>query len=102
MRAGRSRREEICKSSDQSRPPGDLHRRFRAAGNSDDEQRSAFGFVLAGDLAAVILDHSVDSAQAEAGAFADGLGGVEGIEHALGLANAGAGVGELQHDLVAP
>ena len=76
-------------------------RRVRGCRNSDDEERAAFGLVLAGDVAVVILDHSIDSAEAEAGAFADRLGGVEGIEHALRFANAGAGIGELQHDIVA-
>ena len=47
----------------------------------------------------MIVDHSIDSAETETGAFADGLGGVEGIEDALRIANAGAGVGELQDDL---
>ena len=49
----------------------------------------------------MILDHAIHSAQSQAGAFADGLGGIEGIENSQRLANARAVIGELQHGLVA-
>jgi hypothetical protein len=52
-------------------------------GETEDEQGSAFGFVLAGDLAGVVLDDAPGDAQAEAGALADGFGGVEGIEYTI-------------------
>src|SRR5215469_15286425 len=69
-------------------------------GEFDDEQGAAFGLVAAGDLAAVVLHDAVDGAETEARAFADRLGGVEGIKNALRLADSGAGVGELKHDFV--
>src|SRR5216683_5987813 len=56
---------------------------------------AAFGAVVAGDLSLVVLDYAVGGAKSEAGAFADRLGGVERIEDALGIAQAGAGVGKL-------
>ena len=43
----------------------------------------------------MILDDAVRGAESETGAFADGLGGVEGVEDAFGIAQAGAGIGEL-------
>ena len=69
-----------------------------SGGQAQDEDRSAFGFVLAGDLAAVILDDTVDGAQSEAGAFSDGFGGVERIEDAVRLFDAGTIVGEAEDD----
>src|SRR4051794_14328155 len=68
---------------------GDVRRGLLRGRELHDEQCAAFGLVLASNLAAVLLDDSVDGTQSKAGAFADGLGGVEGIEDALGLANTG-------------
>src|SRR5208282_6007200 len=58
---------------------------------------AAFGPVVASDLPLVVLNYAVGGAESETGAFANRLGGVERIEAALGIAQAGAGVGEL-HD----
>ena len=58
-------------------------------GELDGEDGTTFGLVVAADLASVVLNHSVDGAEAEAGAFADGLGGVEGIENAFWIAQSG-------------
>ena len=80
---------------------GDFCRDFHGGGKAKHKHRAAFGLVVAGDLAAVILDNSVHGAESEAGAFADRLGGVERIENTLGLANARTGIGELQHDFAA-
>ena len=49
----------------------------------------------------MILNYAIDRAEAEAGAFADGFGGVEGIENALRVANAGTGIGKLEHGFLA-
>jgi hypothetical protein len=54
----------------------------------DRKDRATCAFVLTGNLAAVILDHSVNCAEAETCAFPDRLGGIEGIEDTLWLANA--------------
>ena len=61
---------------------------FGGCGELYDKQSAAFGLVLAGDLAAMVLDDAIDGAQAEPCTLADGLGGVEGIEDALRIANA--------------
>src|SRR5208282_261723 len=66
-------------------------------GTPDFKCGSAFGTVVAGDLSLVVLDHTIRRAESKAGRFAHRLGGVERIEDALGIAQAGAGVGEL-HD----
>ena len=47
----------------------------------------------------MVLHDTVGGAQAEAGAFADGLGGVERIEYPFRFADAGTGVGELDHGI---
>ena len=60
-------------------------------GQANLKRGSAFGPVVAGDLSLVVLDHAVGRAESETGAFADRLGGVERIEDALGIAQAGAG-----------
>src|SRR5579863_1817779 len=78
-----------------------LHGWFLRGGELYDEEGAAFGPVLASNLAVVFLNDAIDCAQTEAGAFADWFGCVEGIEDALGLADARAGVGELQHGLAA-
>src|SRR3954469_22180652 len=80
---------------------GHLSRRFLRGGELHNKKRAAFGLVLASDLAAVFLNDSIDRTQAEAGTFADGLGCIEGIEDAFGLANTGTGIAELQYGLAA-
>src|ERR1039458_5227849 len=70
-------------------------------GQPDFKRSPAFGPVVASDLSLVVLDHTIRRAQSETGAFADWLGGVEGIENALGIAQAGAVVGELHDHFVA-
>jgi hypothetical protein len=64
------------------------------------EDRSTLSLVVAGDLPAVILHDSVDCAQAEAGALADGLGRIEGIEDTMRLFDSGAAIGKLDDDLI--
>src|ERR1700733_1417330 len=49
----------------------------------------------------MILHDAVGRAEAKASAFADGFGGVERIEDAARLANAGAGVGEFEDHFIA-
>src|SRR6266702_3672296 len=74
---------------------GDGGRSVAFAGEADAELGVA-GFGGEGNGAAVLVDDALDDAQAQAGANADGLGGVEGIEDA-GLAfewDAGAVVGD--------
>ena len=61
------------------------------------EQRAALRFVVAGDLATVILHDAVGSAESEPRAFADRLGGIERIENTLRIANAGTCIGKLHH-----
>src|SRR5579863_6901114 len=46
------------------------------------------------------LDDAIDDAQAEAGAFADRLGGVEGIEDALRIAQARSSIRKLNDQLI--
>ncbi len=61
-----------------------------------DAELGVAGFGGEGDGAAVLLDDALDDAEAEAGADAYGLGGVEGVED-VGLAferDAGAVVGD--------
>src|SRR3989442_15976559 len=69
---------------------------LRSRREAEDEHGATLGPVVAGDLALMVLHHSVGSAQAQPGAFADGFRGVEGIKDALRLADAGAGIGKLQ------
>src|ERR1039457_6200119 len=66
---------------------GYLYRRRILRRDPDHKQRTAFPLVLAGNLAAMILNHSVYRAQAQARTFSDRLGRVEGIEDPLRLAN---------------
>src|SRR5260370_22094214 len=54
-------------------------------GQMQHEQGSALRLILAGDLPAMLLHHSIDRAQSQAGALADGLRGIERIEHAMRL-----------------
>ena len=62
---------------------------------------AAVGSVVGGDVAAMFLHDAVADAQAEAGAFADALRGVERIEDALGIFDSGAVVGELGANVAA-
>src|ERR1035437_4325686 len=70
-------------------------------GQANFKYGSAFGAVVTGDLPLVVLDYAVGGAESEPCAFAHRLGGVEKIEDALGIAQSGAGVGELDDDLIA-
>src|SRR5579884_996885 len=78
------------------RSPG---RKRYSGGQADGEQSAALGLIGAGDLTAVFLNDAVGSTQAEASSFTDGLSGVEGIEDTMRFADAGAGVGEFEHDV---
>src|ERR1700674_846140 len=68
-----------------------------AHGQAQHEYRSAFRLVLAGDLSLMILHHAVDGAESQAGALADGLRSVEGIEDAMRLFDSRSAIGKLQH-----
>ena len=48
----------------------------------------------------MIEDYAVSRAESEASSFAHGLGGIEGVEYALGIAHAGAGIGKLNDHFV--
>src|SRR5271157_3718310 len=63
------------------------------AGEADLEGRSALIAVVADDFAVVLLDDAVGGAESQP-CTPDALGGVEGIEHALGLLQSHAGIGE--------
>ena len=65
------------------------------------ESAAAFGAIEAENLAAVFLNDSVADAEAEAGALADRLGCVEGVEDAFGFAKAGARVRKIEDDAAA-
>src|SRR6266849_3947091 len=69
-------------------------------GEPDFKCRSAFRAVVAGDLSLVVLNHTIRRAESEDGAFAHRLGGVERVEDALGIAQAGARVGELDDHFI--
>src|SRR5262250_2619927 len=51
-----------------------LRGRFFSAGQADEELGAAFGLVAAGDVTSVVLNDTVDGAEAEAGAPSDRLG----------------------------
>ena len=53
------------------------------------------------DFAAVFFDDAVANAEAEAGSLPYGLGGVKGIEDAMGTFHAGAAVGEFNAEAIA-
>src|SRR6266849_1052810 len=74
---------------------------LRSHGETQDEHGATLGPVVAGALALMILHHSIGGAQAQPSAFANGFSCVEGIKDALRLADSGAGVGKLQHHLIA-
>src|SRR5262245_34602368 len=84
--------------------------RVLPAGNAGGGERegdlgAAFGAVLGPDAAAVGLDDAAGDREAEAGsgAGAGAVGAPEALEHPLGgvVRDALAGVGDLDHDLVA-
>src|SRR5258708_270244 len=47
----------------------------------------------------MLLNNSVAGTQSQTGAVADRLGGVKRVENAIGLANTGATIDEIQHQL---
>src|SRR5215467_5572890 len=73
-----------------------LRGRFFSAGQANEELGAAFGLVATGDVTPVVLNDTVDGAEAEAGAPANRLGGVEGIENPLRVAQARTRIGEAQ------
>src|ERR1700676_4909440 len=77
---------------------GCLWKHCENRGKFEAERAATFGAIKSSDAAAVFLHHAVADAQTEAGAFADGLGGVEGIENFFGLFHARAGIGKLDDD----
>src|SRR5208282_2023236 len=68
-------------------------------GQPDFKCGSALGAVVTCDLSLVVLDYAIGGAESETGTFANRLGGVERIEDALGIAQTGTGVGELDDHL---
>src|SRR5579859_912955 len=74
--------------------------RFGSHGQAQDEERASFGLIATGDLAAMILDDSIDDAETQAGALSHGLGGIEGVENTLRIAYPRTGVGELNDQFV--
>jgi len=72
---------------------------FYSGWKNQGNQCATLRLIAAGDLTAVVLNYAVHHAQAEARALANGLGGVEGIEHALRITDTRTGVGELQDDI---
>src|SRR5579863_2121398 len=52
--------------------------------------------VEAENLPAMLLNNAVANTQAEACAFADGLGGVERVKDTIGLAQARTGIGKIE------
>src|ERR1019366_7767129 len=78
---------------------GYIYRRRILRRDPDHKQRTAFPLVLAGNLAAMILNHSVYRAQAQARTFSDRLGGVEGIEDPLRLPNPPPRIGKKKNGL---
>ena len=77
--------------------------RGRLFGNGEAkyEDSAAFGQVTTGDMALMVLDNSISDAQAQSHAFANWFGGVERVKDSLWIANARAGVGKFQHQLIA-
>src|SRR5579862_4481473 len=78
-----------------------LHAVWAGRRQAQDENCSALGLVVTCDLAAMVLHDSVDGAEAEAGAFTDGLGRVKGVKDAVRFFDAGAAVAELDDDVIA-
>src|SRR5580704_936252 len=62
------------------------------------ESATAFRAIEAENIAAMLLHHAIADAEAEAGALAYGLDGVEGIENFIGLFHARASVGKFDDD----
>jgi len=69
-------------------------------GELDSEGGAFVGFAGGGDGAAVAGDGAVADGEAQAGAFADGLGGEEGFEESFEVfgGDAGAVVGDIDDD----
>src|SRR5271165_925466 len=55
--------------------------------------------VIAHDFPAVLLHDAVADAQSQSGAFPDGLRGVKGIKHPIGILDTGTRVGEKNHHI---
>ena len=71
-------------------------RAVAAAGSRTSMAAPPSGALLRRDVAAMFLHDAVADAESQPRAFADALGGVEGIEDALGIFDSGAIVGELR------
>src|SRR5579872_634478 len=63
-------------------------------GQFNPKDRAAFLPVVAVNSAGVLLHYAEANTQTQASAFADGLGGIEGIEYPMWLLQARAGIGE--------
>jgi len=62
---------------------------FQCGGKAQHEEKRRLGLILAGNLSAMVAHHAVDGAQTQASALADRLRGVERIEDAKRLFQAG-------------
>ena len=67
-------------------------------GKLDGKAGTARRIILNADDPAMFGDYAITDAEAETGAFADGLCGVEGIKHPGGLPYAGSAVRELNQE----
>src|SRR6202022_3468581 len=77
-----------------------LRNRVLGHGEAKLENRASLRPILTGDLSLVVLDHSVSNAQSQSHALTDCLGGIEGIENAPRIADAGTGVRKLHHQFL--
>src|ERR1700722_16202403 len=92
-------RSELARVGGYRRQGLRFRRKIEHRGQFDAESAAAIETVLARDLAAVFLEDAVTNAKPQPGAFADGLGGVKGIEDALGLADTGPIVGKFHSNV---
>src|SRR5271163_174906 len=72
---------------------------FSRGWKNDFNYASAVRPIVGADLSAMLLDDAVANAQAEAGAFAHALSGVEGLEDAVWFLDAGPGIVEFGVDV---
>src|ERR1700722_21033039 len=64
---------------------------------TQNEDCATLRFILAGNLPMMLLHYSVHCAQSQAGAFADRLGGIKGIEHSIRLFYSWPTIGKLHY-----
>src|ERR1700723_2490332 len=64
---------------------------------TQNEDGATLRFILAGNLPMMLLHYSVHCAQSQAGAFADRLGGIKGIENSIRLFYSWPTIGKLHY-----